>query len=81
MLLVTCNKLKQIMCLTYIGVVTPDQIDRCREDVVSLLPDFKPGFGLFVDLTQLASMGLDCVDAIGRNMDAADQAGLERWCA
>jgi len=76
MVLVTSNKLKQFLCLTYIGEVTPDEIDRYREEVNGLLADLKPGFSLLVDLTQLTAMGIDCADAIGRNMEAADQAGV-----
>ena len=76
MVLVTCNKLKQFLCLTYVGLVTPGEIDRCREEMAGLLPDFKPGFSLLVDLSQLTAMGIDCVEAIGRNMEAADRAGV-----
>lgn len=76
MVLVTSNKLKQFLCLTYIGVVAPDEINRGRKEINGLLADLKPGFGLLVDMTQLTSMGLDCVDEIGRNMEAADRAGV-----
>ena len=76
MVLVSSNKLKQFLCLTYGGVVTPGEIDGCREEVKGLLPDLKPGFSLLVDLSQLTTMGVDCVDAIGRNMETADHAGV-----
>lgn len=76
MVLVTGNKLKQFICLTYIGKVTPEEVDRAREDLNVLLPELKPGFGLLVDLSQLTSMGIDCVEAVGRNMEAADRAGI-----
>jgi len=76
MFLVTYNKRKQILCLTYIGVVTPGEIDSCREEIIEVLPDFKPGFGLLVDMTQLTTMGLECIEAIGRNMETADRAGV-----
>lgn len=76
MVLVTSNKLKQLLCQVYIGVVTPAELDRCREDIKALLPDLRPDFSLLVDLSQLTSMGLDCVEAIGRNMETVDQAGV-----
>jgi anti-anti-sigma regulatory factor len=76
MVLATANKLKRLLCLSYIGKVDPTELERCREDIKALLAELEPEFNILVDLTHLESMGLDCVAAIGRNMEMVDQAGV-----
>lgn len=78
MVLVTMNKAKQLLCLSYIAAVTVEELERCRVDIQAQLADMKPGFTLLVDLTHLASMGIECMAEIGRNMELIDQraAGL-----
>jgi len=77
MVLVTSNKHKQLLFVSYIGAVTPQDLQRGRSDMVPLLAEMKPGFSLLVDLSQLTSMGLDCVDEVGRNMELFDQYGVD----
>lgn len=76
MVLVTSNKLKQLLFVSYIGVVSPQDLKQGRADMPPLLAEMKPGFSLLVDLSQLTSMGLDCVDELGRNMELFDQHGV-----
>ena len=76
MVLVTSNKFKQLIFVSYIGTITPQDVERGRSDMVPLLAEMKPGFSLLVDLSQLALMGLDCVDELGRNMELFDQHGV-----
>jgi len=77
MVLVTSNKLKQLLLVSYIGKVTPLDLAQGRADMVPLLADLKPGFSLLVNLSHLTSMGLDCVDELGRNMELFDQHGVD----
>jgi len=78
MVLITSNKAKQVVCLSYIDVVTAGELERGREDMQGQLDDMRPGFTLLVDLTHLASMGIECMAAVGRNMELMDAhaAGL-----
>ena len=77
MVLVTSNHLKQLLFVSYIGVVSPQDLERSRADLVLLLAEMKPGFSLLVDLSQITSMGLNCVDEVGRNMELFDQHGVD----
>jgi len=73
MLLVTSNKLKQLVLVSYVGDVSPGDLERGRAEIRPVLADMKPGFSLLVDLSQLRSMGIECVDELGRNMELFDK--------
>jgi len=76
MVLVTLNKARQVLHFSYNGEVHPDQLERAEADVQALKTDLKPGFRALVDLSDLASMDLDCLKGLGRLMEMADQAGV-----
>ena len=76
MVLVTANKRKQLLFVSYIGKVTPEELVRGRADLEASLADMQPGFRLLVDLSQLTVMGLDCVEEVGRNMELFDRSGV-----
>lgn len=77
MFLATSNKARRLLCLSYIGQVRPSDLQLAGEDVARLLAELSPGFRLLVDLSQLATMDLDCAPQIGRLMELADQSGVD----
>ena len=76
MLLVTSNKSKQLLFLSYIGHVRAEEFERKREELAAQLEELSPGFRLLVDFGGLESMGLDCEPGLGRMMDLIGQAGV-----
>lgn len=76
MFLVTSNKTKQLLHLSYIQRVKPAELQRGRQDLKSLLAEMTPGFRVFVDLGRLEAMGLDCVPEIGLSMELMDHQGV-----
>lgn len=76
MLLVTSNKSKQLLRISYIGPVRPEEFKNNREDLTTQLGELSPGFRLLADFGQLESMGLDCAPELGRMMEAIGRAGV-----
>lgn len=76
MFLATSNKARQLLCLSYIDVVSPDQLERGRADALTLLADLAPGFRLLVNLSQLKSMEVECLPEIGSMMEIFDHSGV-----
>jgi hypothetical protein len=56
--------------------VTAEEVQRCAEEVRSLLPGLGKGFTLLTDLSGLAAMDLDCVPPLEGLMDLCRQAGV-----
>ena len=78
MVLVTTNKVKQLVHLSFIDHVTAEQIRNAEKDLQSLVAEMTPGFCLLTDLERLESMTFDCAEEIGRMMDFFLKAGVER---
>ncbi len=78
MIFATVNQFKQVILVNYLGHIKPVELKQSREELKSLLAELRPGFRMLVDLSQLASMGLDCRAELGRNMDMFSQAGVGR---
>ncbi|HTQ51946.1 MAG TPA: hypothetical protein VMJ12_14645 [Candidatus Acidoferrales bacterium] len=76
-LLVTSNKIRQLLCVSYIGRVRPEEFPRNREDLTVQLEELSAGFRLLADFSQLESMGLDCEPELGRTMELIGKAGVE----
>ena len=76
MLLVTSNKLKQLLHLSFIGTVRPEDFRNRREDLKAQLAGLSPGFHSLVDLTHLEFMGLDCTVELGRQMELIGKSGV-----
>ena len=78
MFLVTINKAKQLMCLSYIGHVVAEDLQRSAGDLETMLAEMPPGFRLLADFTRLESMDTGCVPEIGKAMELFDrhQMGL-----
>ena len=73
MFLVTLNRPRQLLLLTYLQHVTPDELRRGYEDLKSMAADLKPGFRVLADFERLESMDLACRTELGRIMELADQ--------
>ena len=78
MVLITSNKAKQLLMITFIGAVTPSHFTASLKDLPTLLSDLKPGFSLMADLTELRSMSEDCASQIANVMDLCDKSGIKR---
>ena len=76
MLLVTSNKSKQLLFISYIGQVRLEEFRSGREELTMQLKALSPGFRLLADFSQMASMRLDCAPELGRMMDLIGQAGV-----
>jgi anti-anti-sigma regulatory factor len=76
MLLVTSNKSKQLLYISYVGRVRPEEFQRGWEDMTTQLGELSPGFHLLADFSQLESMGLACAPELGRMMELIGQAGV-----
>ena len=76
MFLVTSNKPRQLLYLSYLQRVKPEELRRGIEDVKVLMTDLTPGFRLLADFGRLESMDLACTSEIGRLMELIDQRGV-----
>jgi hypothetical protein len=76
MLLVTSNKTKQLLCVSYVGQVRPEEFHHGWEDLKAQLKELSAGFRLLADFSQLESMKLDCEPELGRTMDLIGKAGV-----
>ena len=78
MVLVTSNKVRQLLVITFVGEVKPSHFTDAIKDLPMLLADLKPGFTLLADLTPLRSMSEDCAAQIANVMDLCDESGVKR---
>jgi hypothetical protein len=76
MFLATSNKSKQLLLLSYIARVEPEELRRGLEDMKILLADLSPGFRVLVDFSRLDYMDLACATEIGLGMEMIDQRGV-----
>jgi hypothetical protein len=76
MFLASMNKPQRLICMSYIDLVTPEQLARNRNDVLAMLAEMPPGFRLLADFSHLKSMDVDCVTEIGAMMERLDRAGI-----
>ncbi|MGH7990599.1 MAG: hypothetical protein ACREDS_10480, partial [Limisphaerales bacterium] len=76
MVLITSNKAKRLLCVSYFGDVRLGDFARNEEDIKALMAELPPDFRMLVDFSALDSMGLDCLPEIGRVMDLIGQSGV-----
>jgi len=77
MLLVTSNRSKRLLWVSYIGQVRPEEFRHGREDFKAQLQELTAGFRLLADFTSLEFMRLDCEPELGRMMELTGAAGVE----
>jgi hypothetical protein len=76
MFLAASNPFRQLLCVSYIDVVRPEELARGKADIQALLAGLPRGFRLLVNLSQLKSMEGACSPEIGTLMELFDQAGV-----
>lgn len=76
--MVTGNRSKRLLYISFIEHVTAEDIRRADDDVRALLADFRTGFRLLTNLEQLDSMDNDCAQGIGQMMELLKKSGIER---
>jgi hypothetical protein len=77
MFLVTTNREKRLLHMSFIGHVTAEELEQGGKDLVALLADFPANLHLLADLERLQFMGEDCVEQLGKNMELLDRHGVE----
>ena len=78
MFLVTSNKSRRLLYVSYIGKVDVAELQRGSLDVRALLADLPAGFKLLVELDRLESMDINCIEELGKMMELLDERGLEQ---
>lgn len=76
MLLATANQHQRLLYLSYVGAVTPAQINEACADMRTLAADLPPDFRLLADFSNLDFMDPECANEIGRMMEFLDQCGI-----
>jgi hypothetical protein len=74
---VVIDKSENLLKVSYTGKVGPEEAKHCKEAIVSLLGELKPGFRMLSDLRALVAMDLACAPFIEQVMDACDCAGIK----
>ena len=74
MLLVTSNKAKGLLYVSFIGTVSPDEFRAAREEMQAQLAGLPPAFRYLADLTSLEFMGLDCTAELAQTMELIGQS-------
>lgn len=77
MVLVTSNKGKRLIYACYIGVVTPEELERSREDIEAALSEMPVNIRWLGDLSALEKMEAGCEVVIGQIMERLDAHGVE----
>jgi len=77
MVLIEANKQKRLLHFSYLGHVTRAELKARREELEASLAEFKAGFRLLTDLTELETMDRDCMLEIGKVMELLEKKGLE----
>src|SRR5450432_822218 len=76
MVLVTSNKARQLLYISYIGQVRPADFMRQQPDLGALMAELPPDFRVLVNLSELEDMDLECMAEIGRTMELIDRSGV-----
>ena len=76
MFLATISKPRQLLCLSYIGRVSAEELEEGLGEVAKLLEDLTSGFRVLGDLSRLEMFGPNCAREIGKAMELCDQKGV-----
>jgi len=74
--MVSSNKWKRFLHVSYLGRVEPEELQRGLEDMKRLLEDLPPDIRLLVDFSRLEFMATACAAEIGLAMEMIDQHGV-----
>jgi hypothetical protein len=75
-ILVTVNKPRQVLLLSFIGQVRATELVAGYQEMAAFLSELSPGFRLVSDLCALESLDKDCTKEIARAMELCDQKGV-----
>ena len=75
---IDADKSKNLLTMAFSGHVSPEETRQWRERLVVLVSEFKPGFKLLNDLSNLDSMDRACVPDIEFGMEVLDKAGIAK---
>jgi anti-anti-sigma regulatory factor len=75
-ILVTVNKPKQILLLSFIGRVRAEELAIGFQDLAAFLSELSPGFRLLSDLSAVESFDKDCVKELAKAMELCDQKNV-----
>jgi hypothetical protein len=76
MVLVTSNKAKRLLYVSYIAVVTPEQLEASRAEMEAMLSELPADFRLLGDFSSLERMEPGCAKVIGKVMETIDAHGV-----
>ena len=76
MLLVTSNKSKQLIYVSFIGEVRPEEFPAGRAELATELAGLSAGFHYLADFSQLATMDPECAPEMGLTMELIAKAGV-----
>ena len=76
MVLITSNKVKQLLYICHIGQVRLSEFPPGQEDLKMQLDELSAGFTLLADFSRLETMDLDCAPELGRVMERIGRAGV-----
>src|SRR6185295_3468367 len=77
MVLITSNKEKRLLCVSYIAVVTCEELEDSRPEMEAMLAELPPDFRLLGDFASLERMEPGCETIIGKMMEVIDAHGVE----
>ncbi len=72
------DKSQNLLKVSYVGRVGPEEARQGVERLPSRLAELQPGFRLLTDLSGLESMDLACVPHLRRMMDLCNKKGVEK---
>jgi hypothetical protein len=76
MVLVTSNKARGLLYISFIGRVRPEDFTRQRPDLEALLAELPPDFRVLANFSELEVMDLECMAELGRAMELIDRSGV-----
>ena len=76
MLLVTSNREKQLLYLSYIGQVRIGDLTRHQSEVAALMAELAPDFRVLMNLSELETMDVACMTEIGCLMELVGRSGV-----
>jgi len=73
MILVTVNKPKQFLFVHFIDHVGCEDLQQCRRELETFVPELDPGFRVITDLSHLSNFDVSCSAEIAKMMELLDE--------
>jgi len=78
MFLATSNKVRRLLSLRYIGLVSKEELTQGEVEVLALLADLPAGFQVLQDLSQLEAIDASAIEWVGRMMELFNAKQVSR---